>query len=232
MDNVFVLQKDYIETIDGYAIKYIISNYAKLFLDEFIFEDDNYINLKKKSLIPVGTLDFVQSFLDSKMKPLEVPEILRDFLNREYHILKGKDITDRFKNGNYFFKDADTLKSWNNALNPYDMTLEDDTNYVVSRRVEFISEYRVFVYNDEIQSIQNYLGDVTVFPNINYIKEIVDSYSNISNKPHAYTLDIGIHNNNTDLIEIHPFVSCGLYGFYDKNIIPMLKEGFSWYKQH
>jgi hypothetical protein len=65
-----------------------------------------------------------------------------------------------------------------------------------------------------------------IFPDADYIKQVVYAY----NGPSAYTLDIGIHDNETDLMEVHPFVSCGLYGFYDRDIIPMLKEGFDWYQ--
>ena len=226
MDNVFILQKEYTKSIDGFIIKDIMANYANWYLDKFIIEGDNYSLLKREKLIPVGNLIFVQQYLDKKMKPIEVPEELRKYLNREYHIIKGKDIPNEFKNENYFFKDADTLKKWNNALNPYDLTFDKETNYVVSKRVIFDSEYRIFIYDNEILGLENYLGDILLFPDIDYIKDIINNYEG----PNAYTLDIGIHDGKTDLIEIHPFVSCGLYGFYDKNIIPMLKEGFNWYE--
>ena len=228
MDNVFILQKKYIKSIDGFIIKSLMSEYANWYLDKFIVEGDDYKLLKREKLIPVGNLIFVQQYLDKKMKPIEVPEELRKYLNREYHIIKGKDIPNEFKNENYFFKDADTLKKWNNALNPYDLTFDKETNYVVSKRVIFDSEYRIFIYDNEILGLKNYLGDILLFPDIDYIKDIINNYKG----PNAYTLDIGIHDGKTDLIEIHPFVSCGLYGFYDKNIIPMLKEGFNWYEYH
>lgn len=228
MDNVFILQKEYIKSIDGFIIKSLMAEYANWYLDKFIVEGDDYKLLKREKLIPVGNLIFVQQYLDKKMKPIEVPEELRKYLNREYHIIKGKDIPNEFKNENYFFKDADTLKKWNNALNPYDLTFDKETNYVVSKRVIFDSEYRIFIYDNEILGLKNYLGDILLFPDIDYIKDIINNYKG----PNAYTLDIGIHDGKTDLIEIHPFVSCGLYGFYDRNIIPMLKEGFNWYEYH
>ena len=228
MDNVFILQKEYIKSIDGFIIKSLMAEYANWYLDKFIVEGDDYKLLKREKLIPVGNLIFVQQYLDKKMKPIEVPEELRKYLNREYHIIKGKDIPNEFKNENYFFKDADTLKKWNNALNPYDLTFDKETNYIVSKRVIFDSEYRIFIYDNEILGLKNYLGDILLFPDIDYIKDIINNYKG----PNAYTLDIGIHDGKTDLIEIHPFVSCGLYGFYDRNIIPMLKEGFNWYEYH
>ena len=227
MDNVFILQKEYLKSIDGIMIKYIMDKYVSWYLDRYVIEGEPLTLKSKEKIIPVGNLDFVQSYLSKPMKPEEVPEELRIFLKRDYFIAKGKDISYQYRNVNYFFKDADTLKKWNNALNPYDLSLDDDTNYVVSERVQFDSEYRVFVYDDEILGVQYYLGDPLLFPDAQYIKDVVYAY----NGPEAFTLDIGIHKGHTDIIEVHPFVSCGLYGFLDREIIPMLKKGFEWYSE-
>ena len=51
MDNVFVLQKEYIKTIDGYIIKSIMSEYATWYLDKFIIEGDDYTPLKREKII-------------------------------------------------------------------------------------------------------------------------------------------------------------------------------------
>ena len=226
MDNVYLIQKEYAKTIDGIMVKSIMDKFEKWMLDRHVIEEEEYSLLSRERLIPVGNIPFVQSFLEKKMKPIEVPDELRRFLKREYFICKGQDVPKEYLNNKYFFKDADTLKKWNNALNPYDLNLNDNTNYVVSERVQFDSEYRVFVHEDEILGVQHYLGDVLLFPEAEYIRDVVYNY----NGPAAYTLDIGIHNGETDLIEIHPFACCGLYGFYDRDIIPMLKKGFEWYQ--
>lgn len=226
MDNVFLIQSEYAKTIDGICITSLMKNYASWFLDRHMTGDIPPILMDRETLVPVGNLVFVQKFLNKKMIPLEVPEQLRKYLEREYFICKGSDIPKECLNERFFFKDADTLKKWNNSLNPYDLSINPETNYVVSERVSFDSEYRIFVHEGEILAAQHYLGDALVFPDAKKIREIVHYYDG----PKAYTLDIGIHNEKTDLIEIHPFVSCGLYGFYDKEIIPMLKDGFEWYQ--
>lgn len=226
MDNVFLIQKEYAKTIDGIMIKSLLKRYASWYIDRFVLEGEKLDLSEKESIIPVGNLLFVKKYMP-KMQPLEVPAELRHLLKREYFICKGRDIPKEYLNEKYFFKDADTLKKWNNALNPYDLDIKPETNYVVSERVAFDSEYRVFIHNNEVLAAQHYLGNPLVFPNPNVINEIAYTYKG----PKAYTLDIGIHGNQTDLIEIHPFVSCGLYGFYDKEIIPMLKDGFDWYKE-
>ena len=227
MDNVFVLQKWYTETTDGMLVKNLMERYSNWYLDKYIVEGDDYTLLPRETLIPVGNIPFVQKYLDHKMRPLEVPEELRSFLEREYFVCKGKDIPKKYLDREYFIKDADTLKKWNNALNPRDLCLEKETNYVVSERVFFDSEYRVFVHDRDILACQHYLGDPLVFPDAEKIKDVVRVYDG----PQAYTLDIGIHDGKTDLIEIHPFACCGLYGFNSRQIIAMLKKGFDWYKE-
>lgn len=52
-----------------------------------------------------------------------------------------------------------------------------------------------------------------------------------TNSPRAYTLDIGINEFGTTVIEVHPFVSCGLYGFHDLKVLPqMFIAGFNCFK--
>jgi len=49
--------------------------------------------------------------------------------------------------------------------------------------------------------------------------------------PRAYTLDVGINVFGTTIIEVHPFVSCGLYGFHDLKVLPqMFLAGFNHFK--
>lgn len=40
--------------------------------------------------------------------------------------------------------------------------------------------------------------------------------------PIAYTLDVGISDGKTVVIEVHDFFSCGFYGFSDHTIIPFM----------
>ena len=125
--------------------------------------------------------------------------------NREYYIMKGSEIPKEKKTEEYFIKDADHLKRWNNLLNFDENEIEPNALYVVSKRVNFESEYRVFVCRGEIVAIQNYLGDPTILT-----------------KGEDW-------NFTTHLIEIHPFAACGLYGFYDKCICDMLEDDIKWY---
>lgn len=103
-----------------------------------------------------------------------------------------------------------------------------DGNYLISEVVDIKSEWRAFVYKGKLVGLQNYLGDFTRFPDAAAIKSMVNAYSDC---PTAYTLDVGVNDRGTFVIEVHPFVSCGLYGFSDNRILPqMFKAGYEWMK--
>ena len=56
---------------------------------------------------------------------------------------------------------------------------------------------------------------------------MIDRYESIGDAPIAYTLDVGINDKGTFVIEVHDFFSCGLYGFADVGILPsMLNRWF------
>lgn len=63
---------------------------------------------------------------------------------------------------------------------------------------------------------------------------MIGEYSNDPKRPGAYTMDIAVSKDrdnlvHTVLLEIHPFVSCGLYGFCSPEIPDMLDEGIRYY---
>ena len=233
MDRLFVLQKSYLEdkyNIDGVVIKKLLDLYCYRNLDRYVISD-TYEEKQGFDTVLVGDLVFTGA---NKTKPIEVPKVLRQdkYLNREYDILLGKDINSTIGK---FVKDADKLKSWNNLLYlsmNYEMKdkLEDKKHYVVSEIIHIQSEYRVFVFLDEIQSIQCYSSLHLVFPDLNKIYKMIHNYKQDKNRPQAYTLDICVDiDGNTSLLEVHDFVACGLYGFQDPVLLDMLSAGYRWY---
>lgn len=252
MDRLFLLQKSYCEDkydVDGMIIKHLLSNYCIRNCDEYKVVEENDIDRniqiaeqRRRKIIPIGNILFIKEVLkkvgnnkNTEMVPIEIPAPMLFFAEREYFTIKGIDLKNtKYTSGDYFIKNISELKKWNSLLYDNDITrfIEDDVTYSVSEKVEFVSEYRIFVLNDNIVSIQNYLGDITVFPNINTIKKMVNAYKS-EDRPSAYTLDVGIIEKEgftkTVPIEVHPFVACGLYGFYDEIILDMLEKGFDWY---
>ena len=181
------------------------------------------------------------------MEPLEVPDCLRDkqFLNREYGIFNWEDIPDYQQT--MYYKDASIAKNWlvrkysslqgfrsdivTNGYKDY-----DKHKYVVSSPVDFIAEYRLFVYNDEVIGVRYYNGGkegCLYTPGRKVVKKMISRISkaraNGAYLPYSYTLDIGVdRNDTTSIIEMHNFVSCGLYGFSDIDILYMYKDGIRY----
>lgn len=203
-----------------------------------------------ETCIPVGNIEFVFAFIDKyikpngskEIKPLNVPEDLMEYeYSKRYidNIVISDDISrhkwyDWMKNdtqfNDFFIKSNDTIK---NPINDFykivdilDNNKIPNGNYQLSECINIVSEYRCFVYNNDLKGIQFYSGDFTKLPDTNKIYEMIDVYS--KSAPKAYTLDIAITDSNkTCIIEAHEFFSCGLYGFSSYNHLPyMFKRVF------
>ena len=254
MDRVFLVQENYIKDRcdpDGSIIYHLLQQYARQNCDEVLPHEDfscpstTVRNAAKqnKKVIPVGDLDFVKSGINQTyglhvpMRPIEVPESLRKYCHREYRICKGKDIPRSIlyhpEMENWFIKDADVLKGFTNALciGSCDSHIVPERHYVISERINILSEWRTFVWKDGIRAVQHYAGMPDIFPKTQELREMVKSYS--EKRPDAYTLDVALIKKDsilqTAILEVHPFVSCGLYGFYDPKIPDMLEAGIDWY---
>lgn len=192
--------------------------------------------------IPVGSVNFVSDYLniyypDSKdaLKPLNVPECLFDFAGRWINNVYGPEdmcIFDhqRLLHGTckkLYRKSLTTIKDKTNGLYEYINSQNPFFGYQVSEEIDIESEWRVFVFHNEILYIANYSGDCTMFPDIDTIKKMVNIYK--GEAPVAYTLDVGIRNGVTIIIECHRFFSCGLYGFNNLAKLPVMLSQ-TWYE--
>lgn len=231
-----------LQTVNGeivhdfvFQLKHAI-NYQNWFYDEqrYKFElcEKESIN-QFYDYIPIGSLEFVFEYLfnhkitkSNNIKPINIPEVLRTkyFLGRTYEIMKKEEIKI---NNYYFVKSADEYKGFTDIINSTNHLKEGD--YIVSEEIEILSEWRAFVFNDCIVDLKQYAGDCFVFPDTLKLKEIIRSYVN---SPKSYTLDVLVNKKGTFIIEVHPFVSCGLYGFSNYKILPqMMIQGFNELKK-
>ena len=220
--------------------KFLMYSWQYLSMHDMIAQLDSREVGEYEEVIPVGSLDYVQIFLSlvhgvDHMNPIEVPDVLRQdrFLKRKYSIRKRDDLPQE---GYYFVKDASILKGFTYigeveslmVLNPDD---QREYLYQVSEVVDIISEYRCFVYHDKLMAINFYDGDCTVFPDISTIKSMIGNYMKDDARPRAYTIDVAvIRDRGTAIIEVHPWVSVGLYGYIFDNSLPYCyRDGFQYY---
>lgn len=182
--------------------------------------------------IPIGSLEYVFNHLErhhnvkkEHIRPINIPSALRgkEFSGREVYVAKKEDIPTP---STLFIKSNEVYKGFTDVV--------ENTNhlptgeYMISEVIEMESEWRAFVQHRELVGLQHYLGDFVLFPDVSKIKDMITAYVDA---PNAYTLDIGVSNQTTMVIEVHPFVSCGLYGFHDYKRLPsMMIQGYQHMK--
>ncbi len=182
-----------------------------------------------KNYTPIGTVEFVLFYIwrahNISISPINIPvellsyeytkrKVYNDYITSDIEILRP-----------VFFKSNTYFKKFARIVSPNENIPTD--NYQISEIIDIESEWRCFIYKKELVGIENYSGDFVLFPDINQVNKMIKSYTK---SPIAYTLDIGVNKTNeTFIIEVHDFFSCGLYGFNNYKILPYMF--YNWYKE-
>lgn len=180
---------------------------------------------KLEEIVPVGSVEFVLEFLKKyygikNVKPLNIPLQLMtpSYIKRKMYHIKCIEPYVNSTGSVLFIKDNSRIKGYVNYIMPGDSI--PPGNYLVSEVVDIESEWRAFVFNRQLVGLNNYLGDFTMFPDVDLINNMISCYTE---SPKVYTLDVGIsRERGTFLIECHNFFSCGLYGFSDLKLLPVM----------
>jgi hypothetical protein len=200
---------------------------------ELLEPDDIYSPIEFKSFhssyVPVGSVEFVNDFLmhfyNHTLKPINVPEELFSYTNR--HIFNGTEKNLK-GHGKSFVKSNDKIKKFAEIVEDnYELPTG---NYQISEVISIDSEWRAFVYEGKLVGLQNYTGEFTVFPNVDAIKSMISAFEKSGEAPVAYTLDVGVNDYHTFVIEAHDFFSCGLYGFANHAKLPIMLN--KWFKEY
>lgn len=201
-------------------------------------------------IVPIGSLEFVMNRMHDlgfngveKIKPLNVPRILNhyEFLGRSYESGMTKEqLLEGERTFPLFIKSADRYKGFTDILESAGQLngLSSGEHYDVSEAVYIEAEWRVFVQMDEVIGAKSY-GSNELFPkpaNNRFLQRMTKTIQQARREglhfPLSYTLDVGVSLEGSFLIECHPFVSCGLYGFDDLERLPsMMIQGFHYFKE-
>ena len=174
---------------------------------------------------PCGSVEFMVECLRLKginIKPINVPECLFKYAGREIKNGTFFDIKEfGFINNFDFIKSNDKIKGIAGFIDSIPIDNFRKNEFVqLSKRIEILSEYRCFVFRNELVGIKHYIGDFKIFPDIKIIEEMISVYKDA---PIAYTLDVGIKDSReTIVVECHDFFSCGLYGFSEYKLLPLM----------
>ena len=176
-------------------------------------------NCLTRDCVPIGSVEYVIAWLKkmgvAEVKPLNIPPELWKFCDRQIKLDYCSNI-----NGHWMLKDTNEIKSAANGEVWFNGDGGNDKKYFLTQWVDDIdSEWRVFALNKSIRGIRCYSGDEFILPNREYIQSIVDSYDK-----KCYTLDVFVNDKgkHTEIMELHDFFSCGLYGFEDFSVLPMM----------
>ena len=218
----------------------IIDKYEEMTYQDIQNADKDIIARK----IPVGSIQFVEKWLQrchgiERINPIEVPKILRGgrFVKRQYRIVPFEEVP---RKGRYFIKDVSVLKKFSytgdvselfNGM--YTNALDPTHIYQVSEIVNIESEYRVYIIDGNIEAICNYNGSPMVFPDAGVIYEANYIYMMKRDYPRSLTMDVMVSDKGTEIIEIHPFVSVGLYStLWGGNLPWAYKQGIDYVLKH
>lgn len=178
------------------------------------------------STIPVGSLDFVEKycmkFYGTSPLPIHIPP---ELMKPEYLLRRVWTNGDRPAGDDrerYFVKESGKFKGLTDEV-PLGK-IRDGNDLFVSELMDIDSEWRGFVYRGRLADVRRYCGRFNIFPSIPVMERMVHDYGN---SPEAYTLDVAVlKSGDTAIVEVHPFFSCGLYGFEDYPLyIDMLRAG-------
>lgn len=178
--------------------------------------------VSRVGVVPVGSLGFVSKCLNLEygikgINPIEVPKYLREdfFLKRKYEIVNYKSIP---RKGKFFIKDVSKVKSFNvigNALDVIRAGASKDSLYLVSGVFDIRSEWRVYVIGGKIANICCYAFDRSLlsidYPDMSVVLGAIGRIGLNEDYLKSYTLDVMVGEAGTAVIEVHNWVSVGLY---------------------
>ncbi|MEG1926604.1 MAG: ATP-grasp domain-containing protein [Ruthenibacterium sp.] len=171
--------------------------------------------------VPIGTVQWTQEAVGVTIKPLNIP---RQYWSKPYFVsrpCKGNlchsQLEKELVNGPLFVKSATQCKAWAPVIAKNVADVPADKLYFATAPTNFRAEWRAFIYRNKVMDVRRYAGDWWMDKAISreWI-EAVCSEGDFS----AHTIDFGLNDAGAlDLIEVHPFIACGLYGFEDYDVI-------------
>lgn len=208
MNRVFLVQESYIKDRcdpDGYIIYHLLQQYARQNYDEVLPHED--------FSCPSTTVRNAAK-QNKKVIPVGNLEFVESGINQIYGLHEPMQPIEI----------PESLRKF--CYREYQICKGKDIS-----RINILSEFRVFVWKDKIISVQNYSGMPDIFPKTQELRDMVKAYS--EKRPDAYTIDVAVIVREsvlkTAILEIRPFVSCKLYGFYNSKIPDMLEAGIDWF---
>lgn len=188
---------------------------------------------RAKRTVPVGSIAFVDRFLDDLglegLTAMNIPPELEreEFLGRKiFRGVQKKDIPKMVEEyGPLLVKPGRRPKLFE-AARSNDMAGVPSTEPLfVSQMLPepIVAEWRVFVLHGRVVGLRPYILDRWVCPDQAIVEKMAWPLFGYG----AAALDVAIlKSGRTVVIECHPFISCGLYGFEGPDLLRMAKAAW------
>lgn len=165
--------------------------------------------LESKDFVPVGSVEFVRKYCDINLISLPAnisyPEELRPYLGR--NIRKGffQEALDT-----EFVKPVDTKIFTGNIKQQLCESVKNDELVWISDPIQLSLEFRYYLIDTKIVGYSRYDDgdDSDIEPDNSLVEQMVADYIS---QPVAYTIDVGISEGKTVLIEVNDAWAIGYY---------------------
>jgi hypothetical protein len=170
--------------------------------------------------IVVACIEATELYLDRfgiNLQPLNIPDELMGYTGRQVIRTTMGD----FKNQSVvpvFIKPVTKVNGFSSGVIKQQSSrstlfnqVDDNLPVIVSEYVDFVSEYRGYVYDKKLQGLNWYNGEMNVFPDVGVIEQAIADYKS---QPAGYSIDFGVTSDNrTLLVECNDGWALGNYGF-------------------
>ena len=175
------------------------------------FMQNNRLVLDKK-FVPLGTVQFCANYMNhmnvgTNTTPLDYPYALRKYLGREvrFDYANTARLTDYIK--------PRVTKEFTCAPRvevEKIITLTSEKMVWISEPISIGQEYRLYVLNKEVVGYSRYddLDEEDILPDWDLVENMIRDFFD---SPVSYTLDVGISDGKTVLVEVNDMWATGFY---------------------
>lgn len=182
-----------------------------------------------KNNLFVGSVEFMRAVFN--LVGVDDPRVPENS-NRPFEVITLGEAKFRAKSGEKLFIKPFEIKLFTGfVIDQMQHTsingIPDDTKLMAYKPFEhrIESEWRCYIFNNRVEYIGNYSGDLYVNIDGSYLNKVIDE--NKDKFPCAYTIDIGVLSNGENVvIEYNDMWAIGNYGMPNDIYLRMLKKRY------
>lgn len=206
------------EEISGQLNKATMSEGGRLLGYNIIYSSDARWKLEQERDIAYGNIGWITGITNHNKLKLPLAGFVPDELKKFAPTFIFSNVNEAYRAIGKFVKPhPEQHKKFNGFVvqkdKPQD-TMLTLANYhgevIIQEKVEYVSEWRIFVLDHEVLDARFYKGTFRITPDWKLADSIASNYKGFGP---AWSFDLGITNEGkTHLIECHSMFSLGLYG--------------------